>query len=134
MTDRIEKTIDLKAPVERVWSALADAHQFGQWFGVALEGDFDVGAMIGGYITLSGYSHLRFEVEVVRLDPPSRFSFRWHPFAIDPGVDYSGEPTTLVEFQLEATAAGVRLTVVETGFQALPALRREPAFRANGKG
>jgi len=133
-TDRIEKTIQLRAPVSRVWRTLTDAREFGEWFRVKLEGAFAVGATVRGRITYPGYEHLRMEVLVERMDGERLFSFRWHPCAIDPKVDYSAEPTTLVEFRLEEVAGGTRLTVVESGFDRIPASRRAEAFRMNDEG
>jgi uncharacterized protein YndB with AHSA1/START domain len=133
-TDRIERQIELKAPRSRVWRALTDAREFGAWFRVNLHGAFAPGERIRGKITYPGYEHLTMEVRVERMDAESLFSFRWHPNAVDPALDYSSEPTTLVEFRLEEVPAGTRLTVVESGFDALPASRRDEAFRMNGEG
>lgn len=133
-TDRIEKRILLKAPVARVWRALTDAEEFGRWFGVALEGPFVAGATTRGRITIKGYESLAFEVAVERIDPPRSFAYRWHPYAIDPAVDYRDEPTTRVEFTLAEGPEGTELTVVESGFDALPAHRRDEAFRMNERG
>lgn len=133
-TDRIEKQILLRAPKARVWRALTNADEFGAWFGVKLEGPFAVGKVVKGRITHPGYDHLTMEVTVQRIDPEQRFSFRWHPYAIDPAIDYSGEPTTLVEFRLEETPDGTLLTVVESGFDRIPAHRRAEAFRMNDDG
>ncbi|MGZ3416676.1 MAG: SRPBCC family protein [Polyangiales bacterium] len=133
-TDRIEKHILLRAPKARVWRALTDAEEFGSWFRVRLEGRFAVGAQVKGKITYPGYEHLGMEVTVERMDPEQLFSFRWHPHAIDPAVDYSSEPTTLVEFRLAEVAEGTKLTVVESGFDAIPEARRALAFRMNGSG
>jgi len=133
-TDRIEKTIQLRAPVSRVWRALTDAQEFGTWFRVKLTGPFAVGATVRGHITYPGYEHLKMEVVVERMDPERLFSFRWHPAAVDPNADYSAEPTTLVEFRLQEAAGGTRLTVVESGFDRIPASRRDEAFRMNAGG
>lgn len=133
-TDRIEKTIVLRAPVARVWRALADAREFGQWFRVALHGVFEPGATVSGHVTFAGYEHLKFEVHVERMEAERYFAYRWHPYAIDPGVDYSKEPTTLVEFRLEPEGTGTRLSIVESGFDAIPAGRRQEAFRMNEQG
>lgn len=133
-TDRIERSIVLRAPRSRVWNALSDARQFGQWFGVALEGDFVAGQRVQGQITMEGYTHLRMDIVVEKLVPERALSWRWHPAAIDPGVDYSHEPSTLVEFTLEEAQGGTKLTVVESGFDRLPVERRELAFRANDRG
>lgn len=134
MTDRIEKSVVLAAPVERVWRALADPAEFGAWFRVTLDGPFRPGEAVGGRLTWEGYEHVRLEVRVERMEAPRLFSFRWHPYAVDPEVDYSGEPTTLVEFRLERAGRGTRLTVAETGFDAVPAYRREEALRMNDAG
>lgn len=132
--DRIEKTVVIRAPRARVWRALTDAGEFGAWFGVALEGGFAVGEAIRGKITHPGYEHLTMEIAVERMEPEGLFSFRWHPFAVDLDVDYSSEPTTLVEFRLEEVPEGTSLTVVESGFDRLPADRRDLAWRRNSEG
>jgi len=133
-SDRIEKKILLRVPRSRVWRALTKAEEFGAWFRVKLEGEFAVGKRIQGKITYPGYEHLTMDVTVERMDEKRLFSFRWHPYAIDPKVDYSVEPTTLVEFQLEEVAEGTMLTVVESGFDQIPAERRAEAFRMNSQG
>ena len=133
-TDRIEKQIVLRAPRSRVWRAIADAQQFGAWFGVKLEGPFAERATIHGTITHPGYEHLKMEMLVERIEPERYFAYRWHPYAIDPKVDYSHEPTTLVEFRLEDAPGGTRLTVVESGFDRIPLARRAEAFRMNEGG
>jgi uncharacterized protein YndB with AHSA1/START domain len=133
-TDRVEKTIVLRAPRTRVWRALTDAEQFGTWFRAKLESGFSVGKPATGRITYPGYEHLKFEVNVERMDAEQLFSFRWHPYAIDPKVDYSREPSTLVEFRLEEVPEGTRLTVTESGFDKLPPERRSEAFRMNEQG
>ena len=133
-TDRIEKHVDLKAPVEKVWRALTDHQQFGEWFGVKLEGPFAVGETARGHITHAGYEHVRFESPVVAMEPMRRFAFNWRPHAVEPDRDYSNEPHTLVEFTLEPTATGTRLVVVESGFDAIPADRRQAAFHGNSGG
>ena len=134
MTDRIEKTITLRAPRARVWRALTSAEEFGAWFGVAIEGAFAEGVTARGRITHPGYDHLTMEVLVERIQPEEYFAFRWHPYAVDPKVDYSAEPTTLVEFRLDEVEAGTRLTVVESGFDRIPLARRAEAFRMNDGG
>jgi uncharacterized protein YndB with AHSA1/START domain len=134
MADRIEKEIELNAPVERVWRALTDHREFGEWFRVKLEGPFVQGEVSRGHITYPGYEHVVWEVKVVRMDRPELFSFTWHPYAVDPEVDYSGEPPTLVEFRLEPTTAGTRLKLTESGFDALPPGRRPDALRMNEGG
>lgn len=132
--DRIEKSIDLKAPVSRVWRALTDHQEFGSWFRVALDGPFVVRGVSRGHVTYPGYEHLRWEAVVQKMEPERLFAFTWHPYAIDPDIDYSAETPTLVEFTLEPTATGTRLRVVESGFDKLPAHRRDMAFRSNDGG
>jgi uncharacterized protein YndB with AHSA1/START domain len=132
-TDRIEKEIVLRAPRSRVWHALADAEQFGAWFGIKLDGDFAPGARVHGQITSPGHEGVTIEFAIERMDPESRLSYRWHPFPVA-GVDYSTEPTTLVEFQLEEVPEGTQLTLVESGFDRIPAARRAEAFRMNEAG
>ena len=134
MTDRIEKTIELKAPVSRVWKALTDHREFGTWFRVRLEGPFVPGQVSRGQITYPGYEHLKWEAVVQKMEPERLFSFTWHPYAVDPKQDYSKEPSTLVEFTLEKTGGGTLLRVVESGFDNLPARRRDEAFRMNDGG
>jgi uncharacterized protein YndB with AHSA1/START domain len=134
MEDRIEKRIELKAPVPRVWRALTDYREFGTWFRVALEGPFVPGKEVRGRITYPGYEHLAMAVTVQRIELERLFSFNWHPYAIDPNVDYSAEPPTLVEFTLQDVPGGTLLVVVESGFAALPANRRDEAFRMNDGG
>jgi uncharacterized protein YndB with AHSA1/START domain len=134
MEDRIEKTIELKAPVSRVWRALTDHREFGQWFRVRLDGPFVPGQVSRGHITYPGYEHLRWEAVVQKIEPERLFSFTWHPYAIDPEKDYSGEPQTLIEFTLQKTATGTLLRVVESGFAKLPDKRRIDAFRMNERG
>ena len=133
-TDRIEKTVTLTAPRTRVWHAIADARQFGEWFRVRLDGEFAVGATLRGNITYPGYEYITMEVVVERMEPERFFSYRWHPYAIDPKVDYSPEPMTLVEFTLEDAPGGTRLTIVESGFDRVPLSRRAEAFRMNSDG
>jgi uncharacterized protein YndB with AHSA1/START domain len=134
MTDRIEKTVELEAPVSRVWRALTDHVAFGTWFRVRLDGPFVPGEVSRGNIAHPGYEHLRWEAVVQKMEPERLFSFTWHPYAVDPDKDYSGEPSTLVEFTLEKTATGTRLRIVESGFDKLPPERRDEAFRMNDRG
>ncbi len=132
--DRIEKQIVLKAPLARVWRALTDSQEFGRWFGVALEGAFTPGATIHGRITTPGYEGLPFVAMVERIEPEQLFSYRWHPYAVEPGADYSDEPTTLVVFELSEVAGGTQITVVESGFEGVPLSRRLQALRSNTEG
>ena len=134
MTDRIEKSVELKAPVTRVWRALTDYREFGTWFRVRLDGPFEPGRTVRGQITYPGYEHLKWEAVVQRMEPERLFSFTWHPYAIDPNQDYSSEVPTLVEFTLEKIAGGTLLRVVESGFDKLPDKRRLEAFRMNEGG
>jgi uncharacterized protein YndB with AHSA1/START domain len=134
MADRIEKQMELKAPVSRVWRALTDYREFGEWFRVKLEGPFVPGAISRGHITWPGYEHLQWEAIVKAMEPERLFSFTWHPYAVDPKMDYSQEPQTLVEFRLEKTANGTLLTVTESGFDKIPAARRAEAFLRNDGG
>ena len=134
MSDRIEKQIELKAPVSRVWRALTDYREFGEWFKVKLEGPFVAGKVSRGNITHPGYEHLQMEVVVQKIEPERLFSFTWHPYAIDPKVDYSTETLTLVEFRVEPAEKGTLLTVTESGFDKLPSSRRAEAFRMNDGG
>ncbi|SFI29957.1 Uncharacterized conserved protein YndB, AHSA1/START domain [Collimonas sp. OK307] len=134
-TDRIETAIVLKAARSRVWRALSNAEQFGDWFGVALKGKtFAAGQTVRGQISHTGYEHLVWEVVIERMVPEELLSFRWHPYAIDSAVDYSQEPTTLVVFELTAVEEGTLLRVVESGFDNIPAERRQEAFRMNSSG
>ena len=133
-TDRIDKELLLRAPKARVWRALTDAAEFGTWFGVKLDGPFKAGSSVRGRLTIPKYEHVVLEMTVEQIDPENLFSYRWHPYAIDPAIDFSTEPMTLVEFRLEETADGTMLTVVESGFDEIPASRRAEAFRMNDNG
>jgi uncharacterized protein YndB with AHSA1/START domain len=133
-TDRIVRTITLNASRPRVWRAIADAEQFGAWFGVTLDGPFVAGVTAKGHITSPGYEHLAMELQIETIEPERYFSYRWHPYAIEPAVDYSLEPTTLVEFTLEEADGRTILTIVESGFDRLPLARRVKAFQMNDGG
>ena len=133
-TDSIRKEIHLRAPRTRVWKALADAEEFGTWFGMKLEGRFVPGQPVFGRITHPDYQHIHLEMRIERMEPESLFSYRWHPYPMDAARDYSKEPMTLVEFRLEATEGGTLLKVVESGFDRLPPDRRDEAFRMNDAG
>jgi uncharacterized protein YndB with AHSA1/START domain len=134
MSHRIEKRIELKAPVSKVWKALTDFQQFGEWFRVKLDGPFVAGQVSRGHITYPGYEHLKWEAVVQSIEPEHLFSFTWHPYAVDPNFDYSKETPTLVEFQLEKTATGTLLRITESGFDKVPSDRRAEAFRRNDGG
>jgi uncharacterized protein YndB with AHSA1/START domain len=145
VSDRIEKHVLLRAPLSRVWQALTEAHEFGKWFGVTFDGPFKAGAPVTGRITPTTvdeevakmqkpYEGTRFEIVIDRMEPKTLFSFRWHPFAIDPKVDYSSEPMTLVAFVLEEVPEGVMLTLTESGFDKIPLERRATAFTSNDGG
>lgn len=133
-TDRIETRIEVKATRARVWRALADAKEFGAWFGMQLDGPFAVGKTVKGRLTVKGHEGVTLELQVVRMESARAFAYRWHPYAIDPKVDYTKEPTTLVEFQLEDIADGTVVVIVESGFDQIPLSRRMEAFRMNQAG
>jgi len=144
-TDRLEKKILLKAPRARIWRALTDANEFGTWFGMKFNGRFTPGAQVTGVISPTTvdpevgkaqkpHEGMPFEITIDRIEPQRLFSFRWHPFAIDRNVDYSTEPTTLIEFTLDDAPEGILLTVSESGFDRIPLARRVQAFAANEQG
>ena len=144
-SDRIEKRVLLHASLKRVWSALADSTEFGTWFGMKFEGPFVPGALMRGVIVPTKvnaevakaqqkYEGMPVEITIEKMEPGTLFSFRWHPYAIEPGVDYSKEPTTLIVFVLEERKDGVMLTVTESGFDQIPLTRRVKAFTANEEG
>jgi uncharacterized protein YndB with AHSA1/START domain len=133
-TDRIEKHFTVNAKRSRVWRAISDAEEFGAWFGVKLDRPFAPGAAVIGRLTIPGYEHATMEILVEKVEPEGYFSYRWHPYAVDPKVDYESEPTTLVEFRLQEMAGGTAITITESGFDALPAWRRAEAFRMNDAG
>jgi uncharacterized protein YndB with AHSA1/START domain len=133
-TDRIEKQVILDAPRARVWRALTDVSQFNAWFGVSLTKPFEPGTEVSGKIDIKSYEHVTMRIWIETMDPERFFSFRWHPYAVEPRVDYAAEPTTLVSFTLEDVPAGTKLTIIESGFDAIPASRRAKAFSMNDKG
>jgi uncharacterized protein YndB with AHSA1/START domain len=147
-TDRIEKQVVLRAPMDRVWRAISDSQEFGRWFGVRVDGPFVAGTSVTATIVGTAvdeevaelqrpHAGVKATWQIVAVEPPRRFAYRWHPFAVEPGrdhQDYAAEPTTLVEFTLSAAADGVLLTIVESGFDAIPAARRSAAFEANSGG
>jgi uncharacterized protein YndB with AHSA1/START domain len=135
MTDRIEKEVFIGAPRSRVWKAISDKSEFGTWFGATLGiGTFAPAEEVKGNITLRGYEHVLMTMEVVEVEPESRMSYRWHPYAIDPNVDYSAEPKTLVTFTLEDAPDGTLLRVTESGFEHIPLHRRAEALKMNDGG
>jgi uncharacterized protein YndB with AHSA1/START domain len=134
MNNHIEKRIELRAPVSRVWRALTDYREFGEWFRVKLDGPFVAGQASHGHITHPGYEHVQWEAVVQKMEPERLFSFTWHPYSVDPKIDYSKEPPTLVEFRLEKTASGTLLVLTESGFDNIPGSRRLEAFRMNDGG
>ena len=144
-TDTIEKKVLLHAPLRRVWRAISDSSEFGTWFGVTFEGPFVAGAPLRGKITgtkvdpevaelQKPHEGKAFDIIVEQMEPERLFSFRWHPYSIEPGMDYSKEPTTLVTFRLDETPDGVQLTLTESGFDQIPLERRAKAFAANDGG
>ena len=133
-SDRIEKSIVLRAPRARVWRALADAQAFGAWFGMKLSGSFAPGVRLKGQVTHKGYEHVTVEIAIEQMEPERLFSWRWHPHAVDSNTDYSKEPATLVVFELADAAEGTLLTVVESGFDGIPLTRRMEAYRGNERG
>ena len=143
--DRIEKEVVLRAPLARVWQAISNADEFGQWFGVRFDGPFTEGASVTGVITPTTVDEDVARMQephagksdtwhIVAIEPQRRLAFRWHPYGVESGVDYSQEPTTLVEFTLAETDGGVLLRIVESGFDKIPAERRASAFEANSEG
>jgi uncharacterized protein YndB with AHSA1/START domain len=131
--DRIEKTTVLRAPQARVWRALTDHSQFATWFGLQLDEPFTVGRTVTGQKTMRGQT-FTIDFAVEKIDPEEYFAYRWHPYAIDPKVDYSSEPMTLVEFRLKSVPDGTELTVTESGFDRIPQHRRDEAYRMNDGG
>jgi uncharacterized protein YndB with AHSA1/START domain len=134
ITDRIEKEIVVRAPRAKVWRAITDFREFGKWFQAEMHDPFVPGALSKGRITHPGYEHLTLELKVERMEPERLFSWRWHPYAVDPKQDYSNEPTTLVVFELAEVPEGTRITVTESGFDNIPLARRAEAFRMNSGG
>jgi len=134
MGNKIEKRIELKAPVSRVWRALTDYREFGDWFRVKLERPFVAGEESRGNITYPGYEHVVWTAVVQKMEPERLFSFTWHPYAVDPNVNYSKETPTLVEFRLEKAGSGTLLVLTESGFDNIPVERRSEAFRRNDGG
>ena len=134
MENQIEKRVELQAPVSRVWRALTDYREFGEWFRVELEGPFVPGQLARGRITHPGYEHVVWQATVKEMQPQALFSFTWHPYGVDPKVDYSKEEPTLVEFRLTPSGQGTLLVITESGFDRIPAHRRMEALRMNTTG
>jgi uncharacterized protein YndB with AHSA1/START domain len=143
--DRIEKQVVLRASLSRVWRAISDSQEFGLWFGVHIDGPFVAGKSVTATITPTtvdeevaklqeSHAGVQAAWQIVAVETARRLAFRWHPCAVEPDVDYSQEPTTLVEFILAQTPDGVLLTIVESGFNAIPEARRSSAFEANSGG
>jgi uncharacterized protein YndB with AHSA1/START domain len=133
-TDRIEKKVQLAAPRSRVWRAISNSKEFGEWFRVRLDDMFAEGKTVRGPMLHKGYEHVTIEMKIEKIEPERYFSYRWHPYAIDNNVDYSDEPMTLVEFLLEEANGGTTLTIIESGFDRIPLARRVDAFRSNNSG
>jgi uncharacterized protein YndB with AHSA1/START domain len=144
-TDRIEKRVLLRAPLDRVWRAISEAEEFGRWFGVRFDGPFVAGTSISAAIAPTtvddevakrqeAHAGAKSTWQIVAIEPQRRFAYRWHPFAVDPDIDYDKEPTTLVEFTLSETPDGVSLTITESGFDAIPEARRFASLEANAEG
>jgi uncharacterized protein YndB with AHSA1/START domain len=145
VADRIEKSVVLHAPRARVWRAITDSTEFGRWFGIKVEGVFRAGTLVRARLVgtevdaevakaQQAHGDITFEIAVDRIEPERLFAFRWHPYAIEAGVDFSSEPTTLVTFTLEEVTNGVKVTVVESGFDQIPLARRAQAFASNDQG
>jgi uncharacterized protein YndB with AHSA1/START domain len=134
MDNRIEKRIELNAPISRVWTALTDHRQFGEWFRVKIDGPFVPGQVSTGHMTYPGYEHVKWEAKIQQIQPQQLFSYTWHPYAVDPKIDYSNETPTLVEFKLTDTTTGTLLVVTESGFDKIPSARRDEAFRKDEGG
>jgi uncharacterized protein YndB with AHSA1/START domain len=144
-TDRIEKRVELRASLDRVWGAISDSEEFGRWFGARFDGPFVAGASVTAAITPTvvdddvakrqeAHAGVTSTWQIVAVEPKRRFAYRWHPFAVDPDTDYDREPTTLVEFTLSETPDGVLLTITESGFDSIPEARRGASFEANAEG
>jgi uncharacterized protein YndB with AHSA1/START domain len=144
-SDRIVKKVVLDAPLERVWRAITEAARFGTWFGIEFDGEFEVGTRLSGRIVPTRvdadiakaqepHAGTEFVLDVERIEPMRLFSFRWHPYAIEPGADYASEPMTLVVFELEALQERTHLTITESGFDRVPLARRAEAFASNDQG
>jgi uncharacterized protein YndB with AHSA1/START domain len=135
MQDRIDKTVELAAPVARVWRALTNYQEFGAWFRVDLHGPFVLGQTSTGVTTYPGYEGMRWEANVVAMEHERLFAFEWCPFEHDDYRDFQSAPKTRVEFKLEPTERGTRLAITESGFDRIPDdKRRVDALRSNTQG
>lgn len=134
MTEYIERSIDIAPPISRVWAALTDHIQFGEWFGASIDTPFRPGEVSRGTISCMPGKTVPWEATVTAIEPQTRFAYTWHPFAVDPEIDYAVETPTLVEFTLKPIDTGTRLVVRESGFQGVPTSRRSEAFRMNTEG
>ena len=135
MQDRIEKVVELAAPLARVWRALTDHQEFGAWFRVDLEGPFVVGEVSLGVTTYPGYEGMRWEANVVAMETERLFAFEWCPYEHDDDRDFASAPKTRVEFKLEPTKKGTKLVITESGFNGIPDdKRRVDALRSNTQG
>jgi uncharacterized protein YndB with AHSA1/START domain len=132
-TDSIKKQVVLKAPTARVWRALSNAREFGAWFGAEIVDDFAPGATVCFKVVYQG-KDMKGTIQIERMEPERLLAFRWHPYAVDPAVDYSKEPTTLVEMAIAPAPEGTLLTVTESGFDKIPIERRAKAFEMNDGG
>lgn len=132
--DRIEKVVDLAAPVSRVWRALTDHEEFGQWFRVQLDGPFREGVTNTGNVTYPGYEHMEWVSTTERLEPERLFAFSWPPRILDPDTTYGDDAKVVVEFRLEPSEIGTRLTIIETGFLQFPDSKRLEVLRSNTEG
>ena len=132
--DHIVKVVDLKAPVSRVWRALTDHEEFGEWFRVSLDGPFKVGVRNTGHITYPGHEDMKWESVTEQMDPERLFVFSWPPSAIDPDTQYDEGAKVTVEFRLEPTDQGTRLTITESGFLQFPESKRLEILRRNKEG
>lgn len=141
MNDRIEKSAVLRAPLDRVWDAIADSQNFGTWFGMQVNGAFVAGTTVPAVMTGTAvdaeiaaqqqtYAGSEFALQIIAVEPKTRFVFRWNPLAEPEFADL----TTLVEFTLREVDGGVLLDIVESGFDALPPDRRDAAFADNSGG
>jgi uncharacterized protein YndB with AHSA1/START domain len=134
MTQSIQRTIDIKAPVSRVWKALTDSREFGQWFRAKIDQPFRIGETSTGFMAYPGYEHLKWEAKILKMELEKLFSFLWPPYTENSPVDLSQEPWQLVEFRLEEIPGGTRLTVTESGFEKLSPAIRDDARRGNEQG